>query len=237
MQKVTVEKLLIYKCYPQPYGDSANLKLTARNEQTKYKTSYLRPTMLRATLIILTLATFVLTGMTGRQQTAATDFQAKVDSFVKNYSADFTISKDNLDGAGQQYTLDTRTNPTWKKKVTLKSKTSFVNNYKQTVYQRLYLSFYQYETDKQCTAALDSLMNCFGGDCGKLKWGVSGQSAKTIPCIYLISEKEIVACHINCEHQNDFWTKFKHDLEITFGNGTSAIIESGCGGPINFKKF
>ena len=168
---------------------------------------------------------------------ATPDFQTKVDSFLKKYLADFSISKDNLNGSGQGYDFEDKTKPIWVKRITLKCKTSFVNNYPQTVYQRLYLSFFQYKSDKQCTAALDSLLNCFGGMCTKLQWDVKGQSAKTIPCIYLFNEKEIVACYINCEHQNDFWIKFKHDIEMTFSNGASRVMETGCGGPINFKKL
>ena len=191
--------------------------------------------MLRPT-IILPILTFALTSLTSKQDELASDFQMSVDRFVKKYSADHTISKENLDGAGQQYALDTRTKPTWSKKMTLKSKTSFINKYNQKVYQRLYLSFYRYDKDQQCTAALDSLLNCFGGLCGNIKWGVKGQSAKTIPCIYIINEREIVACHVNCEQVNDFWATFKQDLTATFGNTTSRIIDTGCGGSINFNK-
>lgn len=199
--------------------------------------AYFSMTKWRASLIIMSLSIFALTSMSNRQQTSTTNFQTRVEGFVKKYSTHFTTSIDNIDVKGQQYTLDTRTKPTWTKKVTLRSKTSFVNNYRQTVYQRLNLSFYQYDTNAKCTAALDSLLNCFGGECCKLNWGDSAQSAKSIPCIYIINETEIVACHINCEHQNDFWTKFKHDLEMTFRDGASAIIESGCGGSINFRKY
>jgi len=192
--------------------------------------------MLRTT-ILLTLTTFVLTGMTARQQNATIDFQAKVDRFEKKYLANYTISKENLDGTGQQYTLDTKSQPIWRKKTTLKGKTSFRFNTKQRAYQRLYLSFYQYETSTQRSAALDSLLNCFGGGSGKLVWGVNGKSAKTSPCIYIINEKEIVACHIDYSYQNGIWEKFKYDLEKSFGNESSGIIESGCGGPINFRAF
>ena len=186
---------------------------------------------------MLTAATFAFSGLANGQTVTISDFQVKVDCFLKKYSADFVVSKDNLDGTGQQFTLDTKTKPTWTMKVTLKSKAPLDENYNQTVYQRLYFAFYKFDNEKQCTEALDSLLNCFGGDCGKIKWNVSGQSSKTIPCVYLINETEIISCHINCSTQNDFWTKFKHDFKMTFGNSVTAIMETGCGGPIEFKKF
>ncbi len=172
-----------------------------------------------------------------KQPTVTSNFQVKVESFLKMFSDDFSPSKENLIGTGQGYDFENKTNPIWTKRITLKSKTSFVNNYQQTVYQRLYFSFFQYENSKRTLTALDSLLNCFGGACTKLKWDAKSQSAKTIPCIYLINEKEIVACYINCEHQNDFWMKLKDEIEKTFSNGTSRVMETGCGGPINFKTI
>ena len=84
---------------------------------------------------------------------------------------------------------------------------------------------------------MESLLNCYGTDCGKLKWGEEGKSLKTTPSIYLINNKEIIVCKIHCDHTNDFWTKFKNELTTKFGCGTSRIIDAGCGGPINFRKF
>lgn len=83
---------------------------------------------------------------------------------------------------------------------------------------------------------MDSFLNCLETDCSKIKWGDNGKSIKATPTIYLINEREIIVCKIQCEHKNDFWTTFKHDLTTTFGNGTYRTIDTGCGGPINFKK-
>lgn len=193
--------------------------------------------MLRPTTIILLILTFALTSLTSKQDKLASDFQTSVDSFIKKYSEDFTTVTETFNYDGNDFVLDKKVKTSWDKTVTLKHKTAFKNKYDQTVYQRLFLGFYQYDTDKQCSAALDSLLNCFGTDCGKINWGDNGKSLKTTPTIYLINEREIIVCKIHCEHTNDFWTTFKHDLTMTFGNGTSGIIDSGCGGPVNFKKF
>lgn len=133
--------------------------------------------------------------------------------------------------------LDKKVNASWSKTITLKQKKAFKNKYNQSVYQRLFLGFYQYTTNKECSAALDSLLNCFGTDCGTLKWGDNDKAIKTTPTIYLINDKEIVVCKIHCEHTNDFWTTFKHYLEMTFSSKNSGIIEAGCGGQIRFRKL
>jgi hypothetical protein len=193
--------------------------------------------MLRQTTIILLILTSALTSLTSKQDKLATDFQTGVDSFIKKYSADFTTVTGTFNSNGNDFILDKKVKTSWSKTVTLKSKTAFKNKYDQTVYQRLFLGFYQYDTDKQCSAALDSLLNCIGTDCGKLKWGDKGKSLKTTPTIYLINEREIIVCKIYCEHTNDFWTTFKNDLTTTFTNTTFGIIDLGCGGPINFKSL
>ncbi len=193
--------------------------------------------MLRPKTIILLIMTFALTSLTSKKDKLVTGFQTSVDSFIKKYSADFTTVTKTYNSAGNDFILDNKVKTSWDKTITLKCKTSFKNHYDQKVYQRLFLGFYQYDTDKQCTAALDSLLNCFGTDCGKIKWGDNSKSLKTTPTIYLINEREIIVCKIHCEHTNDFWTTFKHDLALTFGNGSSGIIDASCGGSINFRKF
>ena len=192
--------------------------------------------MLRPTTIILLISTFALTSVTSKQDKLATDFQTSVDSFIKKYSTDFAPVTETFYSDGNDFILDKKVRTSWDKTVTLKHKTAFKNKYDQKVYQRIYLGFYQYDSDKQCSVALDSLLNCFGTDCGKLKWSDNGKSLKATPTIYLINEREIIVCKIHCEHTNDFWTTFKHDLTTTFGKGTYRIIDAGCGGPINFTK-
>ena len=193
--------------------------------------------MLRPTIIILLILTFALTSLTSKQEKLATEFQTNVDNFIEKYSGDFSTVAETFNSNGNDFILDKKIKTSWDKTITLKRKTSFKNKYNQTVYQRLFLGFYQYDTDKQCSAALDSLLNCFGTDCGKLKWGDNGKSLKTTPSIYLIKSREIIVCKIHCEHINDFWTTFKNDLTTTLGHGEFGIIEAGCGGPINFIKF
>ncbi|MFM9947251.1 MAG: hypothetical protein ACKV1O_04875 [Saprospiraceae bacterium] len=193
--------------------------------------------MLKPTTIILLILTFAFTSLSSKRDKPATDFQTSVDRFVKKYSTDFRTVTETFNSDGNDFILDKKVKTSWNRTATLKRKTAFKNEYGQTVYQRLFLGFYQYDTDKQCAAALDSLLNCFGTDCGKIKWGDNGIKLKTTPILYLKNEKEIIVCKIKCEHSNDFWTTFKHDLTATFCNGTSGIIDAGCGGPVNFRKF
>jgi len=186
--------------------------------------------------IVLSILIFTLTSLTSKQNELETDFQTKVDNFLQKYSTDFVVVSQTFIYNGNDPILD-KTETIWHKSITLKSKKSFKNKYDQTVFQRLFLGFYQYETEEQCSSALDSLLNCFGTGCGKIKWGDTIEAFKITPTVYLINDKTIITCKIFCEQENNFWTTFKHDLITTFANETSRIIDAGCGGQISFRKF
>lgn len=201
-------------------------------------TVFLTATLAVGVLLIPSfISAFGLTSPTSQQDNVASNFQQRVDEFIKKHSADFTPVTETYHANGNDRILDKKVKTVWNKNVTLKGKTSFKNKYDQTVYQRLFLGYYQYETDQQCSAALDSLLNCFGTDCDQLKWGDNGKKLKSTPTYYLINEREIIVCKIHCVHTNAFWTTFKHDLAMTFGSGSSGIIETDCGGPVRFRKF
>lgn len=113
--------------------------------------------MLKPTTIILLILTFALTSLTSKQDNLTTDFQTSIDSFIKKYSANFTTVTETYHSDGNDFVLDKKGKNSWNKTITLKCKTFFKNKYDQTVYERLFLGFYQYDIDKQCSAALDRL--------------------------------------------------------------------------------
>lgn len=193
--------------------------------------------MQRPTNILLLFLSFTMSSLSSKEDEPEMGFKQRIEGFINKYSQDYTAIAESFHVGGNDIILDNKVKTSWDSTITLKSRTSFRNKYDQTVYQRLYLGFYQYETENQCLNALDSLLNCFGTDCGQVKWGENGTSLKTSPAIYLINQKEIIVCKIHCEHANDFWTSFKNDLVIIFGNRASGIIETGCGGPVSFREF
>ena len=197
------------------------------------KVTFRRP----VTIISLCVSIFILTSLTSNKITSGSTFKGEVDSFLEKYSAGFSAIPERYNSFGNDYILDTKVMSSWKKIVTLKSKIKFENNYKQIVSQRLFLGFYKYENKVKCSAALDSLLACFGNDCAKIKWGEQVSSLKATPSIYIVNDSEIIVCHIRCEQINNSWEIFKDELIHTFGEENSGVIESGCGGPVEFRKI
>lgn len=185
---------------------------------------------------ILTLMTIILTSFSVDKQTVKTDFEIKVEKFINGLKTDFEESPERfLNSKHNDFTLETKTNSTWNKTLTLKNKKTFKNHYGQTVKQRLYMGFHDYETEENCNQAFDTLMKCLGTDCQTVNWGDEKTGLKTTPFIYLKTEKQIVFCKISCEHKNDFWEDIKRLLEEGFKTGKYKIITTDCGGPLTFK--
>ena len=175
--------------------------------------------------------------LSASQKQYSPDFQTKVANYLKAFSLTFSESKDRYDGYEyNDWVLCKKAKYSWKKEITLKSNTSFTNKYKQVAFQRLYFSFYQYETDKLCRTAIDSLLNCFGTDCRKIQWGENMNGVKGTPKIYIFRKREIICCKINCEHVNEYWTKVKQDLIDKFDDNESNFVITGCPGPVEWKR-
>lgn len=189
--------------------------------------------MKTATAIILTISSICFLAF--RQTSTSDNFKTKTETFLKKYSADYSVSPDNLDGSGYQWVLDTKTKHSWTKKQTLKCNKSFINKYQQTSYQRLFFAFYQYNTEQNCKTAFDTLINHFPGDGYKIKQGTNIKALKTIPAIYLINKTVIITCHIYCEQLQDNWSSIQKDIIDTFGDTPSIIITTGCSGPLEWK--
>ena len=185
----------------------------------------------------MTILTFILTSFTVDKNNGKTDFEMKVETFINGLKTDFEESSERyLNSKHNDMTLETKTNSIWSQTMTLKSKKTFKNHYDQTVKQRLYLGFHDFETEEKCNDAFDALMKCLGTDCQKINWGDEKTGLKTTPFIYIKTERQIVYCKINCEHKNDYWTDFKRLFENDFKTEKFKIIMADCGGPLTFKK-
>lgn len=191
--------------------------------------------MIKMGIVTLFILTFAITSLIGSQGKNSKSIETNVENFIKKYASKFSVVAEKFNRVSNDGVLNEKVETTWKKNITLKCKTLFKNKYNQKVYQRLFLGFYQYENEKLCSSALDSLLNCMGTDCAKLKWGEEQRGFKTTPCLYLINEKEIIVCKIHCEHSNNFWVEFKNDLISTFRSDKTRVIDVGCGGHASFK--
>jgi hypothetical protein len=192
--------------------------------------------MLKRRYYILTLITIILTSFTVDKQTDKADFEMKVEKFINGLKPNFEESPErHLNSKHNDFTLETKTNSTWNKTLTLKSKKTFKNHYNRTVKQRLYFGFHNFETVEKCNQAFDTLMKCLGTDCQTINWGDEKTGLKTTPFIYLKTEKQIVFCKISCEYNNDFWEDVKLLLEEDFKTEKYKIITADCGTPLTFK--
>ncbi len=186
--------------------------------------------------VLLGLMIFANTNLIYGQTDTKSAFETKVDNYLKLYSANFDISNEKITGTGKQFLPDKIASLAWSRRAALVSKATIQDKKGVTTNLRLYFSFYRFNDNKQCKAAMDSLLNCFGKDCVKIKWDVPMQSVNTDPVIFIFNEMEIISCQITCDQENDYWHRFTPDMAKSFGETGSGIMEAGCGGPVTFKK-
>ncbi len=173
---------------------------------------------------------------THAQTDATSAFETKVDNYLKLYSANFDISNEKISGTGKQFSPGKLTGLTWSRKAALVSKATIQDKKGVTTNLKLYFSFYEFNENKQCKAAMDSLLNCFGKDGVKIKWDVPLLTVNADPAIFVFNETEIIFCQITCDEENNYWHLFTPDLVKSFREATSGVMEAGCGGPVTFKK-
>lgn len=193
--------------------------------------------MLKRLFYPLTILTIILTSFIPQKQTDKSEFEMKVEKFINIFKSEFDESPSRkINSKYNDIALETKSNSTWNKTITLKCKKTFKNNYNQTVNQTLYLGFHDFENVEKCNQAFDTLLTCLGTECQKVNWDIMRKGFKTTPFIYLKTDKQIIFCKIDCEHKNHFWHVFKNRLIKEFKTEKYKIITSDCGGPLLFKS-
>jgi hypothetical protein len=142
------------------------------------------------------------------------------------------ISSETLSALGNDIVLHSKVRTEWKKEFALEHKTNAEND--RTKYPKLYYGFYQYSNNKKCSAALDSLLHCFGNDCIEIKWNNEHVHVSSIPSIYIINDKEIIVCKIQPTYEDDFWNSTQSEVLNTFKKDHSKIIRIDHTGAISF---
>ncbi len=102
------------------------------------------------------------------------------------------------------------------------------NSYNKTVYTRIQMWQFDFETKEKCKQAIDSLFNCFPNNCAKIKRQVD-QGVKITPSIWIFTDKKIVIAKTACEQVDQKWTEFKKEFVEYFANNETEIIVTECG--------
>ena len=190
--------------------------------------------MLIPKINILLISTFVLFSMTHRLNETTTKFRTKVDNYINSLSPNFMISSETLSVLGNNIVFNTKVATKWKKEVSLEHKMNVEND--RTKYPKLYYGFYQYTNKNKCSNALDSLLNCFGNDCIKIKWNNEQEFVSSMPSIYIINDNEIVVCKVQPTYEYDFWNSIQSQLIYKFKKDRSKIIRIDHKGVISFEN-
>ncbi|MBN2681053.1 MAG: hypothetical protein JXR58_00970 [Bacteroidales bacterium] len=91
---------------------------------------------------------------------------------------------------------------------------------------------YKFEDETKCNITFEKWLDCFGGECDKIKVGENKKAIKMPPMYVIKNNEEIIVLKYLCEHQENNWSDFKSNMFLWFGNENSKVINIACGGPL-----
>jgi len=149
--------------------------------------------------------------------------------FAETQLDDFEIIKTSKKGYDFVWRIEKHQLHNNKIEITLKAKNSHSNqnSYNKTIYSRIQMWQFEFETTEKCKQTIDSLLNCFSDGCS-IKRQVN-QTAKTTPSIWILDKKRIIIAETSCEHVDEKWNNFKRDFAKTFADVDTEIIVTECG--------
>ncbi|ARN71169.1 hypothetical protein BST91_05645 [Nonlabens tegetincola] len=172
--------------------------------------------------ILITILTFSLL-------TAFQDGQEKTILNFANYQTEFEIIKTFKTG----YFVNSLENQQLHDQIfeiAIKAKKSHSNknSYDKTVYTRIQMWQFDFETKEKRNQATDSLLNCFPNDCAKIKRQIE-KGIKITPSIWIFTDKTIYIAKTACEQVDEKWTEFKREFSESLADNYSDIIVTECG--------
>lgn len=117
-----------------------------------------------------------------------------------------------------------------KLEIAIKAKKSHSNknSYDKTVYTRIQMWQFDFDSKEKRIQATDSLLNCFPNDCAKIK-RQTNQGLKITPSIWVFTDKTIYIARTACEQVDGKWNEFKIEFAETFASNRTDIIITECG--------
>lgn len=155
---------------------------------------------------------------------------ALAKDFVAELSDKYTVK--DLNSTTQYYRMlaPLRERASFSKAVALKS--IAVHSTKKSKFRERnqLIGFYAFEfpSKKECTQAMDSLLNCFPNFCISIVAN-KPSTGKLTPSVYIINSKTIYCIETFCEDVNEQWENVVENAIADFADKKSTIISSDCG--------
>jgi len=161
-----------------------------------------------------------------------TAFQDRQEKTILNFAkdqTDFEIIQTIKSGAFvNSFANEMLHDRKWDIALKAKKSHSNKNSYDKTVYTRIQMWQFDFETKEKRKQANDLLLNCFPNDCAKIKKHTD-QGIKITPSIWIFTDKSIYIAQTACEQVDHKWNEFKREFSDTFADKESEIIVTECG--------
>ncbi len=163
------------------------------------------------------------------------DLKAKVEKFIASQSANYELKTLNID-VPDIGSID-KTEFEWHEDYLFKSNEKVYSEFvDRDIYQRIYMSVYKYEGEKQKTIAFEAWKECYIG-CEKIREGRDYRKFDgALPMYAAINEDYIIVLSMKCSSETDGWYDFKKAFYDEFVTYKTQVIDADCEGPIKWKN-
>ena len=172
--------------------------------------------------ILITILTFsLLTAFQGGEENTVLNFASDQTEFeiIQTFKTGYFVNSiENQDLHEKKFEIA----------IKAKKSHSNKNSYDKTVYTRIQMWQFDFETTEKRIQATDSLLKCFPNDCAKIRRQVD-QGIKITPSIWIFADKSIYIARTACEQVDEKWTDFKKYFSESFANNETQIIVTECG--------
>lgn len=122
-----------------------------------------------------------------------------------------------------------------KVKVEFKSKTEVEYGKDKMVTPRADFFYYSFADSTKTKNAFYNWLDCFGGECDKVKLNEDFKSLKMPPAFAVVYDTIIVVANYRCEDAKFNWKPFEKSIIGEFGKNYRHKFSVGCGGPLTWN--
>lgn len=184
---------------------------------------------------LLLLAGITITMAFKSNKTEDEELKAKIENFIKSQSGNYELKTLNIDvpdiGSIDETEFD------WQEEYLFKSKEKVYSEFlERDIYQKIYMSVFKFEDEKQKQFAFDAWLKCFIG-CEKIRETRDYKRFEgAIPMYAAINSDYIIVLSMKCSSDAEGWKDFKKAFYDEFINYKTQALDADCEGPIKWKN-
>jgi len=186
-------------------------------------------------LVLFAVVSFQLPKLKLQPKNELQSVKQNLNKFISEFTDEYDTLSNFTGTSVNAFTLD-KGEFVWHKKIKFNLKNAPNNIDEQP--KNFQIKAYYYKDSSSCSESYMDWMNNFGTYAIPIKIGLNYQDMVTIPILSLKSKKAIIFLAIDCSISERNQKKVKSKCKKIFKkHNFNLMLDSGCGGPVNWKFY